>query len=398
MDLKDGPVLEPPNPQLQSRSTSPGTLESKQENPIAGSDHRTSLSINYLPSKFSKTVLSGGPKRRKVWKSTEIMLPKRGGGREAFRSDEARMPDGGDDDYNGIVLRSNEGGRKSKPRWNRFKWALFLTNILFTIYSIGGLIFCLLIWFNDLPNAAIIRLANHTELILSTFAASLGILTALIGHSGVLLNNRTFLAVYCTLLFACFALLVAPGYTAYKRRAFDLEGKINEQWSRDLGLTGRLVVQDQLHCCGYFSPFVEATVSATCYARSVLPGCKAPYLRFERKVLEWWYTVVFALVPAQIFVMVAGLLCSNHVTYRFGKGMMPKAYRLDADSLTFIMQNYASQLAEQYGKEVAKDVVARSRSTLQLDAIPMVRYSGNSSSTSTASMLVSSSRRASNII
>lgn len=127
----------------------------------------------------------------------------------------------------------------------------------------------------------------------------------------------------------------------YKKRTFNLEGKLNAQWSRVLGLDGRLRVQNQLHCCGYFNPFIEATISQTCYARSVLPGCKGPYIRFERSVLERWYTVIFSIVPFQILVMLAGLLCSNHVTYRFGKGMMPKAYRLNMNSMAVIMDNYA---------------------------------------------------------
>ena len=70
-----------------------------------------------------------------------------------------------------------------------------------------------------------------------------------------------------------------------KPRTFNLEGKLNAQWSRTLGVMGRLRVQNQLNCCGYFSPFVEATVSQTCYARSLLPGCKGPYIRFEKLVL-----------------------------------------------------------------------------------------------------------------
>ena len=165
--------------------------------------------------------------------------------------------------------------------------------------------------------------------------------TSLIGWSGILLNNRAFLAVYSFLLWICFALLVTPGYITYKKRTFNLEGKVNAQWSRDLGLDGRLRVQNQLHCCGYFNPFVEATVSQTCYARALLPGCKGPYIQFERLILERWYTAVFVVVPAQLAVMVAALLCSNHVTYRFGKGMMPKAYRLNMNSMAVIMDNYA---------------------------------------------------------
>ncbi|EPS97833.1 hypothetical protein FOMPIDRAFT_1166110 [Fomitopsis schrenkii] len=336
-----------------------------------------SLSVNYLPSKFPATLLSEGPKRRKVWWNSDLHVRKRGGGREVFRRDEARMPGDDDDDLDGVEFTSRY---KPKQRWNRFKWTLVIANLVFTLYSMSALIICLLIWFNVWEHTDIIRVGNQPELVLSTLAAALGVFTVLVGWAGILLNNRTFLSVYCALLWAVFALLVTPGYIAYKRRTFNLEGKINQQWSQQLGLAGRARIQNQLHCCGYFSPFVEATASATCYARSVLSGCKAPYMRFERRVLAWWYTVVFALVPAHIAVMLVGLLCSNHITYRFGKGMMPKAYRLDAQSLAAIMDNYAKQLAEKYGAEAASDIVSKSRSSLKLNAMPTVPYSRSRSS------------------
>lgn len=138
-----------------------------------------------------------------------------------------------------------------------------------------------------------------------------------------------------------FALLVVPGYVTYRRRSFNLEGKINAQWSRSLGIEGRLRIQNELGCCGYFSPFTEASVSQTCYSRSVLPGCKGPFLKFQRTTLKRWYIIVFGLVPLHIGIMTAALLCANHVTYRFGKGMMPKAYRLSVNSMAIIMDNYA---------------------------------------------------------
>ena len=200
-------------------------------------------------------------------------------------------------------------------------------------------------WFDVWKHADVVRVGNRPELILSTMAASLGVLTAMVGWPGVLLNNRSFLAVYTFMLWLCFALLVTPGYITYRRRTFNLEGKINAEWSRSLGAAGRLRIQNQLACCGYFSPFVEATVSQTCYARSMLPGCKKPYLQFEQLVLTRWYTVAFAIVPMHIAIIVAGLLCSNHVTYRFGKGMMPKAYRLSMNSMAVIMDNYAKYVS-----------------------------------------------------
>jgi len=199
----------------------------------------------------------------------------------------------------------------------------------------------LLIWFDVWIYANVIRVANRPELVLSTVAATFGIFTSLMGWAGILLNNRNFLAWYTFLSWITFAFLVTPGYITYKRRIFNLEGKVNAQWSQRLGVSGRLMIQNQLQCCGYFSPFVEATVSQTCYARSILPGCKAHYLQFERRILLKWYQSIFILVPVHIGVMVAGLLCSNHISYRFGKGMMPEAYRLNVSMIAVILDNHA---------------------------------------------------------
>ncbi|KAF8632348.1 hypothetical protein AX15_001929 [Amanita polypyramis BW_CC] len=345
----------------------------------------TSLTANYIPSKFSHSLLasSTGPYRRKG--RGDPALPKMGGGVEAFRSGEARIGDMNDEDGYG----GGYGGRGGvRLRWTRFKWILFIANIICTCYSIAALIICLLIWFNVFKHSDIIRVANYPELITSTVAASLGVLTSLIGWAGILLNNRFFLAIYTFSLWLVFASLVIPGYLSYKHHTFNLEGKVNSQWSRFLGTAGRLRVQNELNCCGYFNPFVEATVSATCFSRSALPGCKKLFVEFQRSVLARWYTGVFGIVPAHIFVMVSGLLCSNHVTYRFGKGMMPKAYRLDMNSVAAIMDNYASELAEQYGADVADEILKRSRSNLNLgsmSSMPLFTSSPTSSSFKRAS-------------
>jgi hypothetical protein len=211
--------------------------------------------------------------------------------------------------------------------------------------SVSALVVCLLTWFDVWDKSDVVRTGNTPELVISTMAAITGLLTSLIGWAGILLNNRSFLAWYTFLTWVTFVFLVSPGYLTYKRRTFNLEAKINAQWSRDFNPESRLRIQNQLNCCGYFSPFVEATVSQTCYARSILPGCKGLYLNFEEKLLLLWYKAVFALVPAQLSIMVAGLLCSNHITYRFGKGMMPEAYRLNLNSMTVIMDNYAEYAA-----------------------------------------------------
>ncbi|KAG1829017.1 hypothetical protein DFJ58DRAFT_826302 [Suillus subalutaceus] len=318
--------LEPPAPLFAADDSS-----SAPPSPRAESTKDLSLSVNYLPNKFSSGLLSPTPRRRKLGKDNadHPAMHKRGGGREAFKSSEARMPAEGDEDYDGITGRwfgGKEGGH-TRPRmhWNRFKWALFIANLALSTYALAGLIFCLLTWFDVFEHADIVRQST-------------------LSLSGSALPSS-----------------LPPGYTTYKQRTFNLEGKLNAQWSRDLGAEGRLRIQNRLHCCGYYSPFVEATVSQSCYARSVLPGCKEAYVNFEKRVLEIWYTIAFSLVPLQLVIMLAGLLCSNHVTYRFGKGMMPKAYRLSMASMAVIMDNYANQLAEQYGTEVASDILARSR-------------------------------------
>ncbi|CAE6480938.1 unnamed protein product [Rhizoctonia solani] len=66
-----------------------------------------------------------------------------------------------------------------------------------------------------------------------------------------------------------------PQYVAYKKHTFNLESKINTLWSTGIGLTGRLRVQNQLHCCDHSSPYVEATISQTCYSRSSSPTARA---------------------------------------------------------------------------------------------------------------------------
>ncbi|KAI6124776.1 hypothetical protein EDD16DRAFT_521687 [Pisolithus croceorrhizus] len=340
------------------------------------------LSVNYLPSKFSSGILSPGARRRKH--GVDSSIPKRGGGREVFKTNEPRMPDDGDEDFDGVSgiwFGGKEGGRTHpRMRWNNFKWTFFMANVFLSVYALTGLISCLLTWFDVFEHADIVRVGSRTEFILSNIAAAAATITSVFGWAGILLNNHSFLPYYTFFLWICFGLLVAPGYLTCKQRTFNLEGKINAQWSRNLDAAGRLHIQNRLHCCGYYSPFVEATVSQTCYARSILPGCKASYLHFERRILKIWYTIVFSLVPLHIMIILAGLLCSNHVTYRFGKGMMPKAYRLSLNSMAIIMDHYASQLAEQYGSDVASDILARSRSNLGLESLPYAPQTASVSS------------------
>lgn len=137
------------------------------------------------------------------------------------------MPGVNDEDYDGVdnvnVFRK---GTYTAMRWNKFKWILFISNVVVSAYSLVALVFCILTWLDAFGHADVVRVGNRAELILSTIAATLGVFTALLGWAGLLLNNRGFLAVYTFLLWAVFAFSVAPGYMTYKQRTFNLEGKV----------------------------------------------------------------------------------------------------------------------------------------------------------------------------
>ena len=127
--------LVPPNlPFASNVSLATGSL--RTGSPYLGAQSSLSLSVNYLPTKFSDAVLYNGLKNR--GKAFPVG-PKRGGGREAFRSGEARMPGDGDEDYDGIQggFFTKEGGRtKPRLRWNGFKWTLFFSNFLVSTLSL----------------------------------------------------------------------------------------------------------------------------------------------------------------------------------------------------------------------------------------------------------------------
>lgn len=100
------------------------------------SDKTTSLSVNYLPSKFSRPH-SPGLHPRRVSSNPKLKSnaanPIRGGGLAAFRSGEARMADANDEDYDGVQTQGGwgvTGGKGHRLRWNRFKWILLFTNSL----------------------------------------------------------------------------------------------------------------------------------------------------------------------------------------------------------------------------------------------------------------------------
>lgn len=129
--------LDPPSAPFRNASAA-ASLRSMSP---GGSDASgpVSLSINYLPSKFSQQ----GFHKRKTGKG-EALLPKRGGGREAFRSGEARMGGEGDEDDQGFFGGKEGGKTKARLRWTKFKWILFVANTLVSLISLKCICIALL--------------------------------------------------------------------------------------------------------------------------------------------------------------------------------------------------------------------------------------------------------------
>ncbi|KAJ3835205.1 Tetraspanin family-domain-containing protein [Lentinula raphanica] len=218
-------------------------------------------------------------------------------------------------------------------RWTRFKWCLMVSVITVLCYGSGGMICAILTWFRTWTHADVMYVADNDILILITLASSILLFTALLGITGTLLNSRPILATYTLLLWPALISMLAVGYTSYKRYAFSLDRKLNFSWSQYYTPLGRLMIQSSLRCCGYYDPLHEATMSSKCYPRTPLPGCKGKLYRFERENLTVIWSTTFSLVSLHLINIFVALLCSNHVTHTFGKGITPKQYRLSQQDL-----------------------------------------------------------------
>jgi hypothetical protein len=183
------------------------------------------------------------------------------------------------------------------------------------------------------PTAPILLITDSPALILLTFSSLLLLLASLVGIIGTLLNSRPILAVYVLLLFPSFISFVSVGYITYKKANFSLDAKVSEAWNLWYSPGARTVLQGALRCCGWSGPLHGAAASGTCYTRSPLPGCHGPLVRFERDTLSSASGTVFSLVPLHLANIFVGLLCANHVTHRFGKGITPARYRLTAQDI-----------------------------------------------------------------
>ena len=52
------------------------------------------------------------------------------------------------------------------------------------------------------------------------------------------------------------------------------------------------------------------------------------------------WSTAFSLVPLHILVICLSLLCSNHITETFGKGIVPKKYRLGLGDVKLAAESF----------------------------------------------------------
>lgn len=123
----DTDLLPPSLPFGQPRQRTSSNDSSRRSSFVSNSDkpRPQSLSVNYVPAKFTKLHAPGEYAHRNA---------KLGGGRDVFASDASRMGQVGMvDDDEGIVYQIGKGGLKRKDgkpklRWNHFKWIIFGSN------------------------------------------------------------------------------------------------------------------------------------------------------------------------------------------------------------------------------------------------------------------------------
>ncbi|KAH8822578.1 Tetraspanin family-domain-containing protein [Flagelloscypha sp. PMI_526] len=234
------------------------------------------------------------------------------------------------------TLEKNYGFGACEGDWPMAKWFLILSVFTLFVYGAAGLWGVLSIWFRAYTQASLLLTISSDLVVLLTLASSIILFTALLGFVGTLLNSRPILALYALLLWPCFISILAPGYISYKRSTYSVERKLNEAWSRTYTNYGRLMIQSSLKCCGYWSSDHGAVPSSTCYSRTSIPGCKGPLMRFTQSSLRFVWMSTFSLVPLHVANILVSLLCANHVTKRFGKGVMPRKYWLTGIDLKII--------------------------------------------------------------
>ncbi|KAG0204163.1 hypothetical protein BGX33_008677 [Mortierella sp. NVP41] len=197
--------------------------------------------------------------------------------------------------------------------WTRSKWILLLSAVLLLGYS-GALFAVSLGYILGHFEYSPVVMEFHSNIIYLSLAGSImGIITAIVGLIGIFRENRIWLSWYTIILWPVFAMYISVGYIAFRRAKNHLRAHLKDEWIHSYSRDQRLLVQRQLKCCGYQDPTYFGEYDLRCFPMINLPGCQHKYNLYEDNVLTTAWTISFGLAPVQLFVMIAALMCSNHV-------------------------------------------------------------------------------------
>ncbi|KAG0242632.1 hypothetical protein B0O80DRAFT_422920 [Mortierella sp. GBAus27b] len=197
--------------------------------------------------------------------------------------------------------------------WTKSKWILLFSSLMLLGYSCAAFAVSLGYMLGHYENSVVV-VEFHSNLVYITLAGSImGIITALVGLIGTLRENRIWLSWYNLMLWPVFALYLSVGYIAFRRAKNHLRAHLKDEWVHSYSREQRLLVQRNLKCCGYQTPSYFGEYDLRCFPMTNLPGCQHKYNLHEASLLSTCWNASFILVPFQLFVMIAALLCSNHV-------------------------------------------------------------------------------------
>ncbi|KAF9293943.1 hypothetical protein BGZ88_004696 [Linnemannia elongata] len=197
--------------------------------------------------------------------------------------------------------------------WTRSKWILLFSAVLLLGYS--GALFAVSLGYmlGHFENSVVVMEFHSNLIYLAMGGSVLGILSAIVGLIGIFKENRAWLSLYTIVLWPVFAVYISIGYIAFRRAKNHLRVHLRDEWIHSYSREQRLLVQRQLKCCGYQDSMSYGEYDLRCFPMINLPGCLHKYNLYEDNVLTTAWTVSFGLAPVQLFVMIAALMCSNHV-------------------------------------------------------------------------------------
>ncbi|KAF9549415.1 hypothetical protein EC957_003804 [Mortierella hygrophila] len=197
--------------------------------------------------------------------------------------------------------------------WTRSKWILLFSAVLLLGYSAALFAVCLGYMLGHFEYSTVVMEFHSNIIYLALGGSIIGILTAIVGLIGIFKENRIWLSWYTIILWPVFAIYISVGYIAFRRAKNHLRVHLKDEWIHSYSREQRLLVQRQLKCCGFQDSLSYGEYDLRCFPMINLPGCLHKYNLYEDNVLTTAWTISFSIAPVQLFVMIAALMCSNHV-------------------------------------------------------------------------------------